>query len=222
MSASRRSPCESHAACLAIPGMSPAAWVPPHRDDAHVPAGLTPRPMNRPPVVQGTIVRADGPILEPIRWSPWRALSLLGLAILVGPWLLGLLLVGVAFSAALSLLFRRKSTGGRGWFAEILIFHVLGALFRPGRIGPVYHYVLQTGHTQHAVRQEGELATGRIFVGNQLHLNGSWHDGELVVRDGVNLTLGTQIRARGDGWRLAVPWIALALLFQYGYLLSLS
>lgn len=210
---------ESHAVCLPLQVMSPTDWTPAYRGGAPVPAALA---ASRPPAAEGTIVRAEGPILAPVRSGPWKFLSVLGLVLLLLPWLLGLVLLVLAFSFVLRLLFHRPPHHGSGLFTEIFVFHILGSLFQPRRTAPVYHYVLQTPRGQLAVRQEGELATGRIFVGNHVSLHGRWHRGELVLRDGENLTLRTDLRVRGEGWRSVFPWIAGACLLQYAYLLTLS
>lgn len=202
--------------------MSPTDWTPAFRGSAPAPATIAPPSVSHSPAVQGTIVRADGPFQEPVRSNPWRSSTLLALTLLLLPWLLGLVVFLLALSFVLRLLFSRPRHHGGGLFTEIFVFHVLGSFFQPRRTGSVYHYVLQTPRGQFAVRQEGELAAGRIFVGNQVSLSGRWQRGELILRGGANVTLQTDLRASGEGWRWAFPWIAGACLLQYAYLLSFS
>lgn len=200
--------------------MNPIEWTPANRSPGPNPASIAAGGAGYP-AVHGTIVRAEGPFLGQVRSDPWKTLGLSGLALLLLPWLLGVLMVVATISFLLLLLFRRSPHRGSGLLTEILTFHVLGSAFQPRRTVPVYHYVLRTAHGQLAVRQEGELAAGRIFVGNQVSLHGPTRGGELILRDGTNLTLQTAIRACGAAWRRAFPWIAAACLFQYAYLLSL-
>ena len=142
---------------------------------------------------------------------------LLGLALL--PFLLIIWVVVLALRLMLSFI-GLGGRGGRGLLGEIMAFHLMGSMFQRPEPVPVYHYIIQSSRGQVAVRQEGELAEGRLFVGNRVRLRGRVRGGSLHLESGHNETLETRLTMPRSPWRWVLPWALLLIVLACLFLLA--
>lgn len=168
--------------------------------------------------VRGVITQSHGPTSESERFNLWRfgswALLCLGLLpLFVVFWLFvkGLQLL-------LSLVFGGRGRGGPGLFDGLVLHHVLDALRKPPNTIPVYHHVVDTGDRQVLVRQERELAGGRMLVGNTVQVRGKLRAGTLWFASGYNESLGAPLSQRLNLWPLAFALLAVGVFIEYNVL----
>lgn len=171
-------------------------------------------------VIEGTVVRIDPAIRTPGRRDGWKAATCLLLALGLLPLAAVLWFFSLAVRIGLRFLGLGGRRGGSGLLSEIFAFHLVGAAMRPGEPIATYFYVVSTDQGQVAVRQDDELADGRMFVGNRVRLAGSWRGGTFLLRDGMNQTLGSSLAARRSPWRLALPAALIVVAVEYLALLS--
>jgi len=170
------------------------------------------------PGLQGTVLQTHGPTMVPGSRDGWRLGSTVLLATALLPLLLSVLALLTAARLALGIAGLRLG-GGRGLLGEIMTFHLLGNAFQRPEPLPIYDHVVDTGSGLVSARQEGEFQDGRIFVGNRVRLHGNDRNGALVIEEGFNESLGTQLSFRPSPWR---PAFFLLVLLIAGGLVALT
>ena len=168
-------------------------------------------------LVEGIVVESRGPVPMSPRFNLWKAVTLLLLALALGPFFLSLWALVFSLRVTLWALGPRGLMRDPGLMEGMLIHQLLGCVVRARPAVPVYHHRLERPDVSRElvlVRQEGEFLDGCIMVGNTVRLFGARRGGTLLVRGGFNLTLGSRLTLRRNPWRLAAAAVLLLLCLE--------
>jgi hypothetical protein len=132
--------------------------------------------------------------------DPWKVATL-GLLLVV---LLPVLLVWWLATASVRLALRiltpswGSHPGGRSLLDELILHRIIELGFRRREQLPCYHLLVDTGAGHRLARQEGEFLSAQPIVGHEVALRGRVRDGVLVIRSGVDRTIGVRFTRRGS------------------------
>lgn len=174
------------------------------------------------PVV-GTVAQIQGPFQIPAPFDGWKIGSLILLLVIFLPISIALAILSFCIGIALWMLGAGHSGGkNRSWLDDIIAFQIIGRLFQRAEPIQLYQLVVETPSGMVGVRQEGELADGRIYSGHRVRLRGRFQRGTFIMRSGsINETLGTELNFRSSRWRVALPILFFLFLFEWTFLLTL-
>jgi hypothetical protein len=167
--------------------------------------------------IEGTVLQTFGPSQAQGRRDAWRLGSTLLLLVALCPVVLGFWAIALAWRLVLRIAGLRGG-GGRGLFSEIVAFHLVGNALRTPEPIPVYDHVVDTGTGLVQARQEGEFQEGRILAGSRVRLQGRLRGGTLVIEEGFNETLGTQLSFRPSPWRVVFALLFLLVVTELAFL----